>query len=178
MYHPYPLLYTPPPPLISASHPFFFLPSTDTPLTMLVFSYPSQAQQPHDGILVAKYVQVEYLYHHLIHYYTPHIPLDLCLTSILLSPHHWHTLYYASIVVPFASTAATCWHICSQVREGEITVPSPYPPMYTPKTPWSLPHIHFTFATALTHPLPCYNCRTLVRHISHRMAYWLQSMLS
>ena len=57
--------WTPPPPLPdSASHASILRHSTSTSLTMLVLSYYSQAQQPQDDILVAKYVGLENLHHH------------------------------------------------------------------------------------------------------------------
>ena len=98
-------------------------------------------------------------------------PLDQCLTSILSSLEHSHTPSHAIIVVPFSSTAATVWHICSKVCQPWKSVPSLFPLMNTPHTPWCLPHIHSFFARAFLHPISCYYCRTLLKHSRHRTAY-------
>ena len=122
-------------PLISASHPSFLRQSTSTPLTMLLLSYLSQVQKTQDGVLVAKYVGIENMYLHLLHYSTSPTPLDLCLTSILSSPEHSRTPHHAIVVVPFASTEDTGWHTCSKVCGARKSVPSLFLLVNTPHTP-------------------------------------------
>ena len=55
-------------PLMSAILQLYLRQGTFTPLTMPSLSYPSHAHQPHDGILVAKYVGLEYQYHRVFHF--------------------------------------------------------------------------------------------------------------
>ena len=156
---------------MSASHPFLLRQSTTTPLTMLLLSLPPQSQKTQNGIHVAKYVILEYMYYHVFHYRTFSTPLDAYLTCILSPPKHSHTPYHTHIVVPSSSTAATGWHNCSIECDPRKYVPSLFSLLNTLHIPWSLPHIHIFFARALPHPEPCWYCRTICKHSSHMVAY-------